>query len=743
MANLSNINNILRTGSLGVGINRDPAGPFEVSSATKAGIKMFNTAASGKTYQAYSDVSGNYIIYDVAADSNRLVISSGGNATFAGNVNIGSSLSSEKLEVGGTIRIRVANSSSASLLLNNTDTQLSIENTAGNMIFTTAGAAEKLRISSGGNATFAGNVGIGTDPAQRLHVEGSNHFVTFSNPSTTANHYAQVLLKAGDRSNFIWTANQNSTNWGGAGSLNIYTNESGSSIAFFTQGDATNTKLMIKADGNVGIGNNLPGAKLVVGANVNSNASGIEVNAGAGGGNVLSNGTADNWFPYVDNNNYYSAQDHIFRSETNSSTRMTIKSSGNVGIGVPSPGRELDVLGVIRAQGTFHSIVSSTSTNLATDNGGSLNLFNSSSTDGNFNNIGGYNSNSLVTSQICFINESHTNRTGAIAFLTHNGSNMPERMRIDSYGNVRIGTGGLANSHSKLDVIGGPYAFLALQATDTGGRRWELFSYATTESFHIYDRTNDQYRFTIDETGRVGIGTNSPKGKLDVFRAAGQSATCAIAITNGEANNRSWGLSSEVRKAGDFAILCSPSANTAPTPTDDNIRLYFQSGGDISLAMEDYNANPSAINYGLQLETGATGKSYWQSAVNAATSHYHYEFINTNGSVGTIRTLNSATSYVTNSDYRLKEDLQDFNGLDKVSKIPVYNFKWKIDDTRSYGVMAHELDVVLPDAVSGEKDDVNEDKSINPQGVDYSKIVPLLVKSIQELEARLKILENK
>ena len=86
MANLSNINNILRTGSLGVGINRDPLGAFEISSATKPGIKMFNTAASGKTYEAYSDTNGNYIIYDQDADDNRFVINSAGNATFAGTM---------------------------------------------------------------------------------------------------------------------------------------------------------------------------------------------------------------------------------------------------------------------------------------------------------------------------------------------------------------------------------------------------------------------------------------------------------------------------------------------------------------------------------------------------------------------------------------------------------------------------------------------------------------------------------
>jgi hypothetical protein len=57
--------------------------------------------------------------------------------------------------------------------------------------------------------------------------------------------------------------------------------------------------------------------------------------------------------------------------------------------------------------------------------------------------------------------------------------------------------------------------------------------------------------------------------------------------------------------------------------------------------------------------------------------------------------------------------------------------------------MAHELQEVLPQAVTGDKDAVNEDESINPQGVDYSKIVPILVKSIQELKAEIELLKKK
>jgi hypothetical protein len=136
------------------------------------------------------------------------------------------------------------------------------------------------------------------------------------------------------------------------------------------------------------------------------------------------------------------------------------------------------------------------------------------------------------------------------------------------------------------------------------------------------------------------------------------------------------------------------------------------------------NAAGGNFTYGITIEDDSTNTGF-------------ILFAQADGSaVGSILRSGSSTAYNTTSDYRLKEDLQDFNGLDKVSKIPVYDFKWKSDESRSYGVMAHELQEVLPDAVSGEKD------AEEMQGVDYSKIVPLLVKSIQELKAEIEQLKT-
>ena len=104
---------------------------------------------------------------------------------------------------------------------------------------------------------------------------------------------------------------------------------------------------------------------------------------------------------------------------------------------------------------------------------------------------------------------------------------------------------------------------------------------------------------------------------------------------------------------------------------------------------------------------------------------------------GSISTDGTSVAFNTTSDYRLKEDLKDFKGLDLVSKISVYDYKWKSSNDRSYGVMAHQLQEVLPQAVTGDKD------AEEMQSVDYSKIVPLLVKSIQELKAEIELLKNK
>jgi len=120
-------------------------------------------------------------------------------------------------------------------------------------------------------------------------------------------------------------------------------------------------------------------------------------------------------------------------------------------------------------------------------------------------------------------------------------------------------------------------------------------------------------------------------------------------------------------------------------------------------------------------------------------------FLNANGLVGSIQSSGSATAYVTSSDYRLKENVSySFDATTRLKQLKParFNFKADEDNTLVDGFIAHEVSSIVPEAVTGEKDATNEDGSVNPQGIDQSKLVPLLVKTIQELEARITTLEN-
>jgi len=135
------------------------------------------------------------------------------------------------------------------------------------------------------------------------------------------------------------------------------------------------------------------------------------------------------------------------------------------------------------------------------------------------------------------------------------------------------------------------------------------------------------------------------------------------------------------------------------------------------------------------LTTNTSGTSSYNGAVfcNNGTSF---------STCGTISVSGSSVAYNTSSDYRLKENVAPMtNGLATVAALKPVTYDWVTDKSQGEGFIAHELAETIPLAVSGEKDAVNEDGSIRPQGVDYSKIVVHLVAALQELSAKNDALE--
>tara|TARA_R100000773_G_C4220510_1_gene119212 strand:+ start:103 stop:1380 length:1278 start_codon:yes stop_codon:yes gene_type:complete len=112
--------------------------------------------------------------------------------------------------------------------------------------------------------------------------------------------------------------------------------------------------------------------------------------------------------------------------------------------------------------------------------------------------------------------------------------------------------------------------------------------------------------------------------------------------------------------------------------------------------------------------------------------------------VGTISGSNTSTSYNTSSDYRLKENVVSINdGIERVKLLKPCKFNFIVDeDLEVDGFLAHEVSDIVPEAITGEKDAVDENGDPIYQGIDQSKIVPLLTASIQELITKVELLEN-
>jgi hypothetical protein len=175
--------------------------------------------------------------------------------------------------------------------------------------------------------------------------------------------------------------------------------------------------------------------------------------------------------------------------------------------------------------------------------------------------------------------------------------------------------------------------------------------------------------------------------------------------------------------------------------TNDTERMRITSGGDFLVGK---TANGWTVN-GLQTETNGTVLGVTNSAANDNNLFLRKNniagkllvFYRGTTEVGSISVTTVLTTYNTTSDYRLKEDLKPINGLEIVNKIKVYDYKWKASDSRMDGVLAHELAEVLPYAVNGVKD------GEQMQGVDYSKIVPVLIQAIKDQQVQIEQLKNK
>ena len=445
-----------------------------------------------------------------------------------------------------------------------------------------------------------------------------------------------------------------------------------------------------------------------------------------------------------------------------SNEKMTISSSGNVGLSRTPSANQAVAYGPSIQVGQAAALIGASSGN---------NLF--LSNNALFDNSDWKLTNAGKAGQI-FINVdgSFTFRQERTSGAAGDNISWDDAMTISSAGETKITRTGdepcleLATDNAGCKLLfaraGDPTAYIRMYedgSTGSGSLRFATGTSATPVE-----------RLKIDTAGLVSVKAgvdDTFESGLQVIRSANSDSiwmNCKGGAANFNTKNN----------AGNAGLAYKFLSNGTE-------KMSITSGGNVLVGT---SAVPSASVEGFCI-TG-TNSGNLSSSGSATIAYNHLMFYNGNGNVGYIGTSGTSTSYSTSSDYRLKENLTPLTGaLGRIEKIPVYRFNFKADsETTVDGFVAHEAQAIVPEAVTGEKDamktvvvqeaveaqpatyweeddelpegvEVGDEKTPaieaqeeiteeqpDYQGIDQSKLVPLLVAAVKELKAKVEALEN-
>lgn len=244
----------------------------------------------------------------------------------------------------------------------------------------------------------------------------------------------------------------------------------------------------------------------------------------------------------------------------------------------------------------------------------------------------------------------------------------------------------------------------------------------------------------VDTSGNVGIGTTSPTsyGSSKFAVVGGEmgisdTSDARLYLYNGTTRAALFFASATRTQleaiGGTPLTLWADAAERARIDSSGNLLV-----GTTSAAADAVGARLLASN---QIQASKSGD--WSFRMGRTTSSGIITEIYYNTSrVGDIATNGSNTTYNSASDYRLKENVQPMaNALSKVAALKPVTFTWKSTGTNDEGFLAHELQMVVPQAVRGEKDEVDADGEPVYQSIDTSVLVATLTAALQELKAEL------
>jgi hypothetical protein len=338
------------------------------------------------------------------------------------------------------------------------------------------------------------------------------------------------------------------------------------------------------------------------------------------------------------------------------------------------------------------------------------------------------------------------------------------------------------------------------------GSSWQIGS--TGSGFQLYNDDTSSYRFIVENGGNVGIGTTSPEEKLHIVNAANASVDnfmLELQNTTTVADSRSGILFSTNSGTGSSRAGCAIQGSN--NGIDGTGHLLFGSVNSNTFSEKMRITSGGEFGFGTTSNSVQNGSIYFQeikdvntyikvghktgSSSGADFIAFYYDGSQIGGAA---QSGTTGVAYNTSSDYRLKENVVSMTGaLDRVSQLKPSRFNFITDADKTVdGFLAHEVQEIVPEAITGEKDAMqDEEYEVSPavyedvlhpaieeeldedgniiteakeewtenvlkteavkdtrqvpkyQGIDQSKLVPLLVGAIQELKAEIDDLKNK